>query len=99
MEKSDFIMLDQAMVRDWLRQQIKIYGMQKASCRLNDTVHAIYPLEGGIHMWGGIGYVADLLGLELQESYMGEKYSCPWEYSFMYEGNRFFQIEKERLAI
>lgn len=95
MGNDDFTTLEAAMARDWLNMQIKIHDMRKESCSFNGLA-AVMPPDEGIHMPYGIGYMADLLGLELKEK---ERQDCMhrWEYSFVYGGTRFYQIERERL--
>lgn len=95
MGKSEFTALGAAMARDWLNMQVKIRGMQKASHAFSGLA-AVIPPDRDIHMSHGIAYMAGLLGLELEEGHRGD-YTYPWEYSFVYGGTRFCQIERERL--
>ena len=96
MEKLEFTTLEAAMARDWLNMQIKNHDMQKASHTFNGLAAVMEPGRD-IHMPYGLPYMAGLLGLEMEET-SREDSMYPWEYSFVYNGTRFYQIEEERLG-
>lgn len=97
MGNEDFTALEVAITRDWLNIQVKIYDMQKAHCRLNDTVSACAP-EGGVTLLKGADYIAGLLGLELKEDVRkGDNNYFPYLYSFEYGGVRFMQFSTEKI--
>ena len=97
MEKMDFTTLEAAMARDWLNMQIKIHGMQEISHTFKGGPAAVMGPDRDIHMPYGIDYITELLGLEMEET-LRDDAIYPWEYSFVYNGTRFYQIEEERLG-
>ena len=96
MGRTDFVTLESAMVRDWLNLQVKNLAMRKESYVLNGTIRLVEP-DDRVHVYSGIALITELLGLKLKEKHDKYDYLYPWEYSFMYQGTEFYQIERERL--
>lgn len=97
MGKIDFTALEAAMARDWLNLQVKNLARRKESYTLNEAIRLVEP-DDRVHMYRGIVLITELLGLKLKEKHNEYDYLYPWEYSFMYQGTEFYQIERERLG-
>ncbi len=71
--------------------------LHEANCEISDDICICRQLSSGIHIHYGIEVIAETMGLILFEDIHRESSDFPYEYYFMYEGVRFFQINERRL--
>lgn len=71
--------------------------LHEANTDISEDICICHQLDRGIQMHLGIDEIAETLGLELKEITYQESDEYPYEYFFMYDGVRFFQISRRRL--
>ena len=87
--------MEYAEVKEWLDKLVANIIETESLYNFNEQIRVCRP-GLTIHMFTGIDIVADVMGLELREDYEEDK-DFPYRYSFEYKGNKFIQIEEERL--
>ena len=71
--------------------------LHESNREISGDIYICSQLRGGIQVGNGIDEIAETLGLELKEITYQKSDDFPYEYYFIYDGIRFFQITERKL--
>lgn len=71
--------------------------LHEANTDISEDICICRQLSSGIQIHYGIEIIAETLGLELKEITYRESDDFPYEYYFIYDGVRFFQVNERKL--
>jgi hypothetical protein len=97
-----FVKRGERMTKKELENRLKTLAcaskLHEANCEISEDICICRQLASGIQIHYGIDIIAETMGLELVEDIYRDSFDFPYEYSLVYDGVRFFQINERRLS-